>query len=118
MEKILELPVRTNNLSLITVKFPVKNKWGTGLKFAVRDEAKKLSIYKMPIQTYPIPIAGKADNGKEIPINILGKWLFGTPGYMSNMVVESFEEDVTFRLPDVPEVHDLINQAVKNLIKE
>lgn len=113
----LNLPGRTLPLRYQKHEFPISNRWGTGLKMKVRDVAKTLPLYHIPVKINP-EVSGRTDDGKKIPINTLGKWLFGTPGYMGNMVVESFEENVCFRLPDVPEAIELITEAAKILGEE
>lgn len=80
----------------------------------IRDEARKLQLYYQPVTVDPL-VAGRSDGGKEIPINNLGRWVFGTPGYMGHIVVESFCKYIAFRCPDVPEAMDLIIRAVNAL---
>lgn len=113
----LELPARISIFSYKNVTFPVKNKWGTSLKIVLRNEAKRFPLYRTPVKIEPL-VSGRTDTGDIIEIDTLGKWLFGTPGYASNMIVESFEDLVSFRLPDVPEAEELIKQAVDKISKE
>lgn len=114
---MLSLPARTLPLHYQKHEFPIRNRWGTGLKTEIRNIAKTLPLYHIPVKLDP-EVSGRTDDGAVIPIDTLGKWLFGTPGYMGNMIVESFEENVCFRLPDVPEAVELITQAVKILAGE
>ena len=109
---MLNLPART--IEKQRIQFPVKNIWGTNLKMEVRNAAKILPLYHTPVKIEP-EVTGRTDDGQEIPINTLGKWLFGVPGFAANMVVESFHENVCFRLPDVPEAIKLISKAVEIL---
>lgn len=109
----MKLPART--IPNVLLSFPIANKWGTGLKVVVRNAAKELPLYHKKITIDP-PVCGRDDYGREIPINTLGRWLFGTPGFAANMVVESFEENITFRIPEgIPEVVELLTEAVNKI---
>jgi hypothetical protein len=111
MTKIL-LPARSE--LRIKKTYSVINVWGWGLKDSIRHQAKKSPLYHREIEISPA-VTGRTDSGIPIEINTLGKWLFGTPGYKSNLVIESFEPQVTVRLPDVREAIDLIDAAVNAL---
>jgi len=111
-KSVLILPARM--LAANRMEFPIENIWGTSLKIAIRDKAKKLPLYWRPVEIDP-PVAGRSDGGDVIPISNLGRWVFGTPGYMGHIVVESFCEHVAFRCPDIPEAMDLIIGAINAL---
>ncbi len=113
--EILLLPARI--ASRHREEILVKNSWGYGLKIAIRQEAKALPLYWKPVEIEPL-VAGRADNGDIIPINTLGRWLFGTPGYMGHIMVEGGSANVAFRCPELPEAIELIRQAVGRLIKK
>lgn len=117
MKLNLHLPARTLPSRYQKYAFPIRNRWGTGLKTEVRNIAKTLPLYHTPVETDP-EVTGRTDDGKVIPINTLGKWLFGAPGYKGNMIIESFEENVSFRLPEIPEAIELIAQAMKILAEK
>lgn len=92
--------------------FPcIKNVWGSSLKHALRNTAKGMQLYYLPINLNP-NVSGRSDDGKVIPVNTLGRWIFGVPGFKSNIVVESFADCVTLRIPDVDIVEDFLKQAV------
>lgn len=98
------------------IVFPYENVWGVNLKIALRNEAKNLELYRKPVELNPL-VSGSTDDGEPIPINNLGKYIFGTPGYKSNIVVWSFEENISISIPDIDEVEQLLSQAVEKLQK-
>lgn len=106
------------------VEYVYPNRWGTSLKFAIRRYAKKLPEYHLPVQLIGYeekPLIAKSDDGDEIPINTLGRWLFGTPGYAGHIIVESFEKDrIVVRYPSEAPVfvRTLLEKAIELLIKE
>lgn len=101
----------------------MKNIWGTGLKVAIRECAKQFPEYFMPVVLTGYenkPLAVKTDDGKEIVINTLGKWLFGTPGYKRHIIVDSFEQDkIVVHYPEQApqEVPILLQKAIDLLIQ-
>jgi len=109
---MLILPART--MPIKNAQFPIRNRWGVSLKLEVRNIAKSLPLYHEEVKLDP-HVTGRTNTGEIVPINNFGKWLFGVPGYMSNMIVESFEENIAFCLPDVPQAMELISQAVEIL---
>lgn len=98
----------------IRKEFPVRNAWGTSLKIAIRDEAKRLPLYWWPIRISPL-VTGESDDGDIIPINNLGRWVFGVPGYRGHITVEGFSNNIAFRCPNVPEAVQLLTGAVEAL---
>lgn len=91
-----------------TIRLP-ENK-GAGAKVCLREIAKMrlAKMYHHPIET---GICGKSDDGHEIPINTVGRWLFGTPGYMGHIRVTNWNGlDAQIEYPkESPElVHTLI----------
>lgn len=59
----------------------IHSKWGLDTKYKFRTMAKQIPLYGEKIIC---PIMGEAFNTK-IPINNIGRWVFGTPGYKSNI---------------------------------
>lgn len=121
---MLKLPVRLPvHHGSPAIEYHAKNIWGTSLKFAIRECAKQLPEYHMPIiiegyETEPLTV--KADNGKTITINTLGKWIFGTPGYMGHVIVDSFKTDkIVVHYPELapPEIPNLLKKAIEMLIQ-
>jgi len=113
--KRLQLPART--IAGIKMEFPIKNKWGYGLKIAIRNIAKTLPLYRLPVEITPL-VAGESDEGDAIPIDTLGRWLFGVPGYAGHIRVLGGEDNISVRCPDVPEAQELITVAVEKLKEE
>lgn len=110
--KKLKLPART--IAEVKMEFPIKNKWGYGLKIAIRNVAKTLPLYRTPVEIKPL-VTGKSDKADKIPINTLGRWLFGVPGYAGHIRVMGGEDNVSVHCPDVVEVKKLITNSVEIL---
>jgi len=60
---------------------------GHELKVLLRERLRSHPLYSMPVKTSP-PVEGRTDAGVPIPINTLGRWLWGVPGYAGNAVFE------------------------------
>lgn len=96
--KILFLPARAFGEKII-MEYPKVNKWGFQLKVILRKIAKQFSEYYFSVQISP-SVAGRSDDGQEIPINTLGRWIFGVPGYQGNVIFEGGEtEKIRIRIP-------------------
>lgn len=108
----MELPARM----IATEKFilPFPNEWGYSLKIAIRNEAKKLSLYRIPIELEPL-VTGINDEGEEIPINVLGRWVFGVPGYAGHIKIIPNEVGTIIEYPNIPEVEKLLLESIQNL---
>ena len=87
------------------------------LKFAIRSVAREFNEYFLPIET-DIPVSGRTDTGEKIPINTLGKWLFGVPGYMGHYRQEVEGDLVSIWIPNVDEARKLIEKSLKKLSEE
>jgi len=114
-QKPLDLPVRGSPPRMgIKIQAPIKNRWGFSLKVAMRQVAKSLPEYKRVIIH---KVSGRDDNGNEIPINTLGRWIWGVPGYMGNAVFDGGAEMVTVWVPREapPEAIALIKKAMERL---
>lgn len=86
---IEKFPKRLNDhSSRISVVLP--RNMGAAAKVYLRQVAKDRlsSRYHQPVET---GISGRADDGGEIPINTVGRWLFGTPGYMGHIRVTNWD---------------------------
>jgi hypothetical protein len=84
-----QFPKRLNDYSnRVTIELP--EKMGAGAKIYLREIAKEQlpALYHQPIET---GISGRTDIGQEIPINTVGRWLFGTPGYMGHIRVTNWD---------------------------
>ena len=90
--------------------------FGGNAKVFLRDVARLFPEYHRRIHT---GISGRSNDGREIPINNVGRWLFGTPGYMGHIRVSNWKG--TLAQVEVPEkspqiVFDLI-QKIKEVVE-
>jgi len=86
---------------------------GPSFKVFLREKLKGVPEYHTPIELDNPAIAGRTDTGVPIPINTLGKWLFGVPGYAGNAVFDGFSDPpkVVVNISEVqPEVIELIDR--------
>lgn len=102
-------PVRLHKLDRVEV-IRLPRPMGGPAKVWLREQAKALPEYHQAIVT---GISGRTDSGQEIPINTVGRWLFGTPGYMGHVRVSNWEGQEAkvewpAQSPDV--VHTLITK--------
>jgi len=89
----LKVPARANvsrnqsesNFIRIVFGQPVRTFWDD-ICVAIREVCKRHPNYRIPIDNGGV--RGRTDQGKEIPIDVLGKWLFGTPGYKGHRIFE------------------------------
>lgn len=96
--------------ALVAIRLP--RPMGDSAKIYLRNVAKARlpELYHAPIE---IGISGRADTGEEIPINSVGRWLFGVPGYMGHVRVTNWEGDlaqVEFPADSPSIVHELIRR--------
>jgi len=114
-EKVLKLPARA---SLCTQKlsFDRPNLWGYDLKVVLRSACKRLPEYSIPVEIEP-QVTGQSSTGVPIPINTLGRWVFGTPGYKGNCIFLGGQKNIAIQFPpEMPEkALEMIQKAVKNL---
>lgn len=85
--KKLVFPIRLFKLdAVVEIRLP----WpmGGSAKIFLRNIAKKIPEYHQPIEC---EISGRSDSGQQIPINSVGRWLFGVPGYMGHTRVSNWE---------------------------
>lgn len=89
---------------------------GLTAKVWVHEKARKMGAYSQPIICSAL---GKSKEGREIPVNSVGRWLFGVPGYDGNVRIYADDDTVTICYShDAPQpVHDLV-QAVKDRIEQ
>ena len=81
----------------------------------VQEQARKLDQYDTPVDCWQI---GKDINGNDIPINTLGRWLFGVPGYDGHVRVVSEDNHVTVHYPSEPSEADLLFSQLKLHVEE
>lgn len=104
-----KFPVRLRGpLTSVAIHLPCP--MGGSARVYLRNVAKDqvADIYHHPIET---GISGRTDNGAEIPIDTVGRWLFGTPGFMGHARVKNWEGDdaiVEYPLDSPDVVHYLI----------
>jgi len=100
MSVIMIVPARSFEKQLVMV-VRVKGISPYELKDYVRQEAKELPDYQRPIKAMhggvEIQLHGQSDSGEPIPVNTLGRWVFGVPGYRghySQQIIFKQGEDV------------------------
>lgn len=79
-------------------------------KVFLRNFGKAEFEYHLPIEC---EVSGRNDSGEEIPIDKVGKWLFGVPGYMGHVRVTNWEgRDCTVEYPQDSRrvVHELLQK--------
>ncbi len=96
-DDFLPLPGMRASRAALKVVIDKPNIYGVGLKVAIREKAKKMAAYHREIKW---PFSGQTDSGDEIPINTVGRWIFGTPGYMGHAIFEGgCSEQIVIWLP-------------------
>lgn len=86
---------------------------GGNAKVYLRERAKKLPEYSQPINT---GIAGRSNHGDQIPVDTVGKWLFGVPGYQGHITVSNWEgTECIVRFPC--ESHEVVHSLVASIKK-
>ena len=71
---------------------PEYRRYEGDMKAVVRERLKRHPLYHLPIRTTP-EVAGSTPDGVPIPVNTLGRWLFGVPGYAGNAIFDPEGED-------------------------
>jgi hypothetical protein len=115
-----ERALRTDNNNFF---IQIKNLWGYELKNAIHNEAKKLEAYHKKIEWSAV---GYDDDGNPIPIDSVGKWIFGVKGYAGHVIFDYqghdicpgvFKDKVRISLPlETPGiVTEILIAAIKNL---
>ena len=110
-------PIRLHGReTLVVVRLPRPMGGGAKvfLRTIARDQLPELFHYSIVTG-----MAGRSDNGQQIPINTVGRWLFGVPGYMGHIRVFNGDEDlakVEFPQDSPSIVHDLVN-ALKRIVE-
>ncbi len=79
-----------------------------------RELCKGDQIYKLNIELDNKNISGKSDNGNIIPINNIGRWLFGVPGYGGNAIFNEYDGFV-YLSNETPEI---VDEMIKRKCKE
>jgi hypothetical protein len=111
---IQEFPVRLHGYgAAVVIRLP--EPMGGGAKIYLRNvaKAKVPKMYHAPVET---GISGRTDSGEEIPINTVGRWFFGVPGYMGHVRVSNWEGNlakVEFPADSPSIVHELVDRLKK-----
>lgn len=111
-------PVRLHkHNAIVVIRLP--KPMGGSAKVFLRNVGNKEveDLYHFPIQ---VDIKGRSNTGQPIPIDKVGKWLFGVPGYMGHVRVSNWEGTdckVEFPADSPTEVHALI-EAIKKRVEE
>lgn len=111
----MRLPARMKATKKLIL--PFKNKWEYSLKIVIRNKAKRLPLYRIPIELEPL-VTGMTDEGEKIPINTLGRWVFGVPGYAGHIKIIPNENETIIQYPNVPEVEKLLLESIAKLNQE
>ncbi|MBP9802978.1 MAG: hypothetical protein KBD14_01570 [Candidatus Pacebacteria bacterium] len=119
--KAQKFPVRLHNKQDAIVAIQLPKPMGGSARLFLREIAKNQlgHLYHQPVET---GISGRDNSGNEIPINSVGRWLFGTPGYMGHGRVRFLDDkgqEIAFLFPkDSPiVVHQLILEIKKTVEK-
>jgi len=117
------LPARAYGKRLV-YEFNVGSK-GSSFKIFLRNALKKIPEYHTPIELDNPGVAGRTEDGVPIPINTLGRWLFGVSGYAGNAIFDGFATPPRVVVnvhsevqPEVIEVIDRLFSAVGGLRQE
>ncbi len=110
MTKKLVFPVRLHQLDRVEV-IRLPRPMGGSAKIFLRETAKKISEYHLAIEC---EIAGRSDSGETIPINSVGRWLFGVPGYMGHIRVTNWE-GVDCKVEWPAQAPDVIHQLISSI---
>lgn len=100
---------------------PVETLWDD-ICTAIREACKRHPNYRIPVDNGGV--CGETDKDKAIPINTLGRWLFGTPGYQSHKLLDPEMKDeqfvVRFHFPNEapPEVRDMLESLTPEIIRK
>lgn len=111
-------PVRLHGYGmLVAIRLP--RSMGGGAKVFLREvaKAKAPNLFHQKVEC---GISGRSDSGNVIPINTVGRWLFGVPGYMGHVRVSNWEGldcKVEFPKDSPSEVRELID-AIKQLVEK
>ncbi len=105
--------VRPGNSSLVVIRLPRPMDYDA--KIFLRSVAKGIPEYHHPIET---GISGRTDTGKEIPINTVGRWLFGTPGYMGHVMVRNPAEGLDANVEFPKDSPDIVHRLVARIKEE
>ncbi len=94
------------------VVLSAKNTYGNTLKHNLKLVVQNTRIYSTKIQLDESDICGHFE-GRTIPINTLGRWAFGVPGWNGALVPMSGRKKIALKIPDgivydYPEVQEFI----------
>lgn len=107
-------PDNTMSLDML-VDIQAPKSLGLTAKVFIQEKARTLSQYDQPIKC---DVSGQSNDGKEIAVNTVGRWLFGVPGYEGHIRVVPADDKVSIYYPkESPKVvHELIS-ALKEMIE-
>lgn len=113
---MMKFPKRLHGkMKLISIRLPGNKPMGGFAKIYLRNIAKGFPEYHQKIET---GISGEDNFGNEIPINTVGRWLFGTPGYMGHIRVSNWDGDIKVEVPaDSPEIVFKLLKKLKDKIE-
>ena len=114
----LHVPGRRAHRGGLKAEFPLPNRWGFSLKVVIRQAAKKLPEYHLPVKNDFLPTTVRTQEGEEIEVDTLGRWAFGVPGYQGHLLFEGGTSDsiVIYYPEGTPkELLELLQKAVHML---
>jgi len=100
---------------------PVETLW-SDICIAIREACKRHPNYHIPVDNGGV--CGRSDREEIIPINTLGKWLFGTPGYKSHKLLDGEMREgqfvVRFHFPNEapPAVREMLESLTPEIIRK
>lgn len=118
-KEIIEFPSRLPGYGA-TVTICLPKNMGADAKVFLREIAKKNSpvkaLYHQKIET---GICGCTEDNQKIPINTVGRWIFGTPGYAGHIRVSNWNGRVAkVEFPgESPEIVHLLIAELKKLVE-
>jgi len=114
----LYVPMRRANRGSPRLVFDKPNRWGFSLKVAIRQQAKRLDEYHLPVENEVLPTSVRSGDGDEIKVHTLGRWAFGVPGYQGHLMFEGGEPNrVVIYYPEgsPKELLEMLEKAVKEI---
>jgi len=97
-----------------SVEIDIKRQLGITAAVWVREQARKIDTYDLPIDNWQI---GKDKDGNEIQVNTLGRFLFGVPGYDGHVRIISEDTRVTVHYPSEPSASEELFNKLKEKIE-
>jgi hypothetical protein len=113
-ETAIAFPNNTMALDML-VDIQMPKSLGLTAKVFIQEKARALPLYEQSIRC---DARGQSNDGKEIAIDTVGRWLFGVPGYDGHIRIVSDNDKVLLHYPkESPKVvHELVS-SLKEMIE-